>query len=131
MLTLILTLILTPLTASGPTPPSQGSPHVDVTFCNFPLSSGLKQANASFYVSYSFTIDETGKPTGITKIRNDYVEPKEISTCLEKWEFRGVQQGATIVAIFQWKHAQGWVDLSITGGGLNQKIRVAGDRCPY
>jgi hypothetical protein len=117
--------------AGEPRPNPQGWPKSEVTFCNFALSSGIKRANASFYVSYSFTIDETGKPTNITKVRNDYVGENQILSCLKEWNFPGVQKGAIIVAIFRWQHSQGWVELSITGEGLNQKIKLTGDRCPY
>jgi hypothetical protein len=105
--------------------------HIEVTFCNFPLPASLKQANASFNVAYSFAIDEAGKPTTITRIMNDYLDPSEVSTCLKGWMFRGAQKGATFVATFRWQHAEGWVDLSITGPDLDEKIRVTGDRCPY
>ena len=109
----------------------QDIPTLDVAFCNFTLPAGLKEANASFYVSYSFSLDENGMPTNLRKIRNDYVEETAISACLATWRFSGVQKGAGLVAVFRWEHAKGWVDLSITGAGLNQRIRATGDRCPY
>ena len=127
----VLVLFLTPTAHNGLLYKSEDLPSVEVTFCNFQLPASIKRANASFYVSYSFVINESGNPEKITKIRNDYVDDNEVSSCLESWAIRGVQRGTTIVAIFRWEHGRGWVDLSIAGGGLNQKIKLTGDRCPY
>lgn len=128
---LVLVLFLMPSIPNGLPYRSRDLPMLEVTFCNFPLPASIKRANASFYVSYSFVLNESEKPAKITKIRNDYVDGNEVSSCLESWVFHGVQKGTTIVAIFRWEHARGWVDLSITGAGLNQKIKLTGDRCPY
>lgn len=123
----LLTFFLAPATPTA----VQEIPTLDVAFCSFTLPAGLKEANASFYVSYSFSLDENGIPTNLKKIRNDYVEEAAISSCLATWRFSGIQKGAGLVAVFRWEHAKGWVDLSITGAGLSQRIRVIGDRCPY
>lgn len=128
---LIVALVVASTTPSEITPASQERPQLEVTFCNFRLPAGIKQANASFYVSYSFMVDGEGKPTQIAKLRNDYVDGTEVSSCLEAWRLRGIPTGVAIVAIFRWEHAQGWVELSITGAGLNQRIRLTGERCPY
>ena len=112
-------------------PTLQERPGFEVTFCNFGLPAGIKQANASFYVSYSFAVDGEGQPTNITKLRNDYVDGNEISSCLGAWRLRAIQKGTTVVAIFRWEHAQGWVELNITGAGFNQRIKLTGERCPY
>lgn len=124
---LLLTFFFVPATNTA----VQDIPTLDVAFCNFRLPGGLKAANASFYVSYSFSLDENGIPINLKKIRNDYVEEAAISSCLATWRFSGIQKGAGLVAVFRWEHAKGWADLSITGAGLNQRIRVTGDRCPY
>lgn len=127
----VLLLVLTPTAHIGLPDKSEDLPTFEVAFCNFPLPASIKRANASFYVSYSFVTDESGKPEKLTMIRNDYVDDREVSTCLKSWVIRGVQRGTTIVAIFRWEHARGWVDLSIAGAGVNQKIKLTGDRCPY
>jgi hypothetical protein len=127
----LLAALLTGSAIVARSPAPQRQPHIEVAFCNFPLPASLKQANASFNVAYSFAIDEAGEPTNITRIMNDYLDPSEVSTCLKGWMFRGAQKGATFVATFRWQHAEGWVDLSITGPDLDEKIRVTGDRCPY
>jgi len=103
----------------------------EIAFCNFDLAAGVKQANASFYVSYSFIVDGEGRPTNITKLRNDYVDEKNVTSCLGEWRFRGVQKGAGVVALFRWQHAEGWVDVSISGPNFSEKIKLTGDRCPY
>jgi hypothetical protein len=128
---LALTLLLTTSAPIGRAPVSQPHPTSSFTFCNFLLPTSLKEANASFNVAYPFTIDEEGKRTNLAKIMNDFLDAGEMRTCLESWSFRGVQKSATFVAIFRWQHGEGWVDLSVTGPGLNEKISVAVERCPY
>jgi hypothetical protein len=103
----------------------------EITFCNFELPDQIKTANASFNVSYSFELDEEGQPVSITKVRDDYVGEEKVTSCLRAWRFRGVRKGAKMVALFRWQHADGWVEVSVSGPDFSQRIKVTGDRCPY
>jgi hypothetical protein len=116
---------------TNPAQDSKARPDIQIAFCNFPLRSGLKQANASFNVVYSFTIDPAGKPSAIKKVRNDYVDPNDVISCIEGWRLIGIPAGSAMVTIFRWEHGEGWVALTITGPNLSETIKLTGERCPY
>lgn len=103
----------------------------EVVFCQFDLAESIKAAHASFNLIYSFKVDETGNPAKIVKVSDDYVGEDKVTPCLKKWHFSGFSGGATIVVVFRWEHAKGWVDLSVTAPGFSQKIKLEGERCPY
>lgn len=103
----------------------------EITFCNLKLPNAIKTANASFNVTYSFIVGKSGHPSSITKIRDDYVGEEEVSSCLQNWRFSGWQRGKRIVVVFRWQHGEGWVELTLSGAGHSQKVKITGDRCPY
>ena len=112
------------------TPPAQ-RPTSDISFCQFDMPEVIKRANASFNVTYKFNLDSEGKPTNITKIRDDYVGEDKVKSCLERWRFRGLPSEVPMAVIFRWEHAKGWVEVSVAGPDFSQKIRLEGDGCPY
>jgi hypothetical protein len=103
----------------------------EITFCNFDLPKEIKQANASFYVIYSFELNDEGTPVKIVKIIDEYVGLEKVASCLENWRFHGLKNGAHMTASFRWEHAEGWVEAVVTGPDFKQKIKISGERCPY
>jgi hypothetical protein len=99
----------------------------EITFCNFEVPAPIKRANASFYVTYSFELDDDGKPAKFSKVRDDYIGEDKVARCLGKWQFRGLSGGTTLVSVFRWQHGLGWVSLTITGKDFFQKIQIEGD----
>jgi hypothetical protein len=96
----------------------------EITFCNLNVPEDIKQANASFYVSYSFEVDEDGKPIRIHKILDDYIGEQKVSSCLSNWRFQGIKEKTKMVAMFRWQHGKGWVELAISGRDFKQVIKA-------
>jgi hypothetical protein len=88
-------------------------------------------AHSTFSVVYSSEVNEEGHPIKITKVKNDHVGEATVAACLAGWRFQGTKKGAHMVAVFQWQHGEGWSEISITGPGFSQRIKVGGERCPY
>src|ERR1051325_2332766 len=103
----------------------------EVTFCNFELPRNIKMAHADFNAIYSFELDEEGHPIKITKVKDDHIGETVVSSCLAGWRFHGSKKGAHMAVVFQWQHADGWTEMSITGPDFFQKIKITGQRCPY
>lgn len=125
---IILTLLI--VLASGISP-MQDKINSEVTFCNFDLPRNIKVANATFDIVYSFEVDEEGRPVRITKVNDKYVGEGTVASCMESWRFHGIKNGTRMVALFQWRHGEGWTNINISGPDFSQKIKVGGERCPY
>jgi hypothetical protein len=111
--------------------PPQSGISSEITFCHFDLPDAIKRANAGFNVSYDFEIGEDGKPIRISKLINKYVSEAQIISCLQNWSFQGVPKGTHLVANFYWKHADGWIEVAVSGPDFLHRIKISGDRCPY
>jgi len=103
----------------------------EVVFCNFALPPEVKVAHSTFSVVYSFEVNEEGHPSKITKIKDEHVGEATVTACLSGWRFQGTRKGAHMAVMFQWQHGEGWTEISITGAGFSQTIKVGGERCPY
>lgn len=104
---------------------------VEIAFCQFLLSDDLKQSNTSFTVSYSFRVDENGRPIDIKRVLGKDLFDDQAASCLSEWKFSGITSRSLLVAAFRWEHGIGWSDLTVTGTGFNQIIKLKGERCPY
>jgi hypothetical protein len=102
----------------------------DVDFCSFTLSEGVLQAHTNFNLIYEFDVDQHGAPTNIKPITGQFVKPRTVQACIERWS---LPQSALkhLVAIFEWHHATGWTKLAISGPDTKLTIHLSGQRCPY
>src|SRR4029077_2908886 len=101
----------------------------ELSFCAFPLSKGILQANASFNVIYEFDVSEKGLPVNIRKLEKGFAQPADVQACLEQWR---LPQFASkhLVAVFEWHHGIGWKKLAISGPDVKLTIQLTGE-CPY
>jgi hypothetical protein len=118
----LVAVIVTSIWLAG-LPFSQSKISSEITFCNFEVPEQLRRANLSFYLSYSFELNDDGAPVKFVKIRNQYLKEDQILACLETWRFSGLRRGAKIVATFRWTHGEGWVQVAIVGPGYKQIVR--------
>jgi hypothetical protein len=103
----------------------------DITFCHFEVPEPFKSGYCHFSIIYTFQLDGEGKPLHIAKIIDNKIGLDTVRGCLSTWQFRGIHEGAKITVLFQWKHAQGWVLMTILGPNFKNTIRISGDRSPY
>lgn len=101
---------------------------IELSFCNFNIPPVYLIGNCSFSVSVSFKPDTNGIPNDI-KVHELYgphkiLNIKEIIACISKWRVKGFPQKSQITAIWRWKHAIGWLPLTIIGPGFKQTINA-------
>jgi hypothetical protein len=102
-----------------------------INFCQFKIPKSIKSASASFYVTYTFLLDTDGKPQKINKVKNEYVDEKEVTACIENWQFQNLQRKKLITISFRWEHGVGWTSLSLIGLNFRYRIDLSGEKCPY
>jgi len=107
---------------------------LDIDFCQLPLPDAIKRANASFYVIATFQVAQDGKPTNIKVIERDvgnYVDAAAVIECIKAWTLAGLPSDTRVVATWRWNHGCGWEGLSVSGPGINYRVKASGNRCPY
>ncbi|CAN5415930.1 hypothetical protein BH10ACI3_BH10ACI3_06970 [soil metagenome] len=97
-----------------------------IEFCNHDVTKFWKQANSSFYITYSFSLDDTGKAVSIKKLRDEVVGEKQVKACFSKWTLNGFKSGTNFIVTFKWRHGKGWVEQDIVGGGMRQIVTIDG-----
>src|SRR5579863_7618279 len=95
----------------------------EVTFCGFPLSKAIIQANASFNVIYEFNVSENGLPVGIKMLEKGFVQPADVQACIEQWRLPQFKS-KHLVAVFEWHHGIGWTRLAISGPDVKVTIQL-------
>ncbi len=102
----------------------------ELTFCAFPLSKAILQANASFNVIYELDVSEKGLPVNIRALEKGFAQAADVQACLEQWR---LPQFASkhLVAVFEWHHGVGWKKLAISGPDIKLTIQLTGEKCPY
>lgn len=144
LLTLLaLSLALSSVTAAEPPPvelsdtkPSSENDEtpselVQIYFCHFEVPSFIKNQNYTFSIFFKFDVDSLGVPTNIEKIKSEHVEESSVFECLGAWRLPNVEEGSEIAVAFHWKHARGWVEMIVVGGGLDQSVKMYGNPSPY
>jgi hypothetical protein len=95
-----------------------------ITYCDLEVPEFWKQANADFYVMYSFEIDRSGKIARVKAIRDEIVGQANVLACLANWSITGLPNVKQFAVVFRWKHGKGWVEQTITGSGFRQVTNV-------
>ncbi len=96
----------------------------EMSICSLTLPETLKQARANFSIIYSLQLDNTGAVSRLIKIQDDFVGKENVLSCVSDWRFRGLPDGAKLIATFKWKHAKGWVEVSVVGKEFSQIMRI-------
>jgi hypothetical protein len=99
---------------------------VKVTYCNLRLAEVWKLGNLTFNSVYTFRVNAHGKPVELKKLRDDFIGIDVVSSCISKWEIKGVSTSTTFGVSFTWKHGKGWVDQSFSGGGFTHTMTSSG-----
>jgi hypothetical protein len=94
-----------------------------VELCDFKVPSIVARANATFYVLYRIHFDSTGKPDGIEKRENAFLEDRYFQDCFRRW--RLPIRDETVVVIMKWEHGRGWVSVGINGPTIHRSISIA------
>jgi hypothetical protein len=106
-------------------------PTTRIAFCHFNVADSMKRANASFSIVYTFQVSENGQPQAIKKVKDEFVGLAAVENCLRQWRLAEADPHADIAFSAYWKHGQGWIELTLVGGGLSTKIVRVGDLVPY
>ncbi|MGH9875781.1 MAG: hypothetical protein ACRD9S_25290 [Pyrinomonadaceae bacterium] len=104
--------------------PPQERFRTEISVCDLEIQNSIKQANASFSVSYSFQLDKEGRPVKVSKIQDRYVRKGAVEACLSGWRFQGLPSGTQLVASFRWQHGKGWVEIAVVGKNFSQVVRL-------
>jgi hypothetical protein len=92
-----------------------------IELCDFNVPRLVSQGNMSFSVVYSAVVGDDGRLTSIAKVKNDFLKDEPFDTCLSKWKLpRG---SGKLAVVFNWQHATGWRDVSITGKSIRRWIK--------
>ena len=122
-------ILLTVLTGGGLHESSL--PLTEISFCQPELPSHVKDMNASFLVIYSFKVDDEGRATQISRVRDEFSDGTGVVECLKKWRLHEEEPDSKTTVSLYWKHAVGWVEMTILGEDIRQRIVRSGDLSPY
>ena len=92
------------------------------SFCNFEMGEELIQKNTNSTESFSFAINEGGKPIEFKRVLGKYVDLERVEECTDNWRFVGFGNGARGVIVFSWEHGQGWVSMQVKSQGLYRLV---------
>ncbi len=94
----------------------------EIQFCDFKVPKDIAQGNASFGIAFMVQLGDSGSPTKITKVRNDFLSDAPFIECLKGWSFPD-HKGSLLIS-FNWKHGEGWTEITISGSDMNQQIKI-------
>jgi hypothetical protein len=99
----------------------------EIELCDFKVPGAIARANASFSVIYSIELGPTGKPTKVTKVKNDFLADDPFVNCFRGWQLP--PEYGTVSIILNWKHGIGWTQLSISGKGVHRVLKFQPGWC--
>lgn len=99
----------------------------EIELCDFKVPAAIARANASFSVIYSIELGSTGKPTKVTKVKNDFWADDSFVKCFRGW--RLPPEYRTVSIILNWKHGTGWTQLVISGKGVHRILKFQPGWC--
>jgi hypothetical protein len=92
-----------------------------IELCDFRVPRHVAERNLNFSVVYSLSVGRQGKPEQITKIKNDFLEDRAFSECLDRWRLNPSIGQVTV--IFNWRHGQGWSEVFVNGSAGHRSIK--------
>ena len=104
---------------------------VETCVCDLELPQQLKQANLSFSVIYSFTVNASGEPKEVSKLVNDHVSDEQVRRCLAKYRLRGFAEGTKFGFSQHWEHGVGWDILIVGAPGFTQSVTIPASLAPH
>jgi hypothetical protein len=90
-------------------------PVTEIILCGNIVPQTLREANASFYLTYEIQTNGLGRPTRITKLKNELLLDSALVACLQKWILPAAD--AKVVVLMRWEHAKGWTQFNISMPG--------------
>jgi hypothetical protein len=94
---------------------------LEVDVCDFGVPNEIAQANASFPVVFKVQVGEDGRALKVEKVKNDFLTDEPFVSCIKDWTLpRGSRP---LVVTFDWKHAEGWTEIAISGDEVNYRIK--------
>lgn len=124
----VCTILLVAFLASANEVKGQGAEPL-VSFCQFPMSREIMQANLGFREIISFQVDGDGRPFAIKKILGKYLSEDAVRQCISKWSFAGAESNSRFTVSFSWEHGVGWTRMRITGKNFSQVTLRASAVC--
>jgi hypothetical protein len=115
-------LIFLPSTIPGQAPTSEV-----IELCDFKVPTSVANANASFSVVYSIRVGPDGKALNVTKVKNDFLADGPFIDCLNGWILP--TPGGNVSVTFSWQHSKGWIQVSLSGKGVNRMMRFQQGWC--
>lgn len=106
----------------------QNDIEIEAYYCSFKLPDIYKQ-NSSFSILVHFELDDEGRPININTYvplssdeNKEIVSREEVSMCMKKWKIKGFPKKTIFIAVWSWKHGDGWGPLKIIGPRFKQTI---------
>jgi len=94
---------------------------LEVDVCDFGVPKEIAQANASFPVVFTVQVGEDGRALKVEKVKNDFLTDKPFVSCIKDWTLP--RSSRSLVVTFNWKHAEGWTEIAISGDEVNYRIK--------
>jgi hypothetical protein len=92
-----------------------------IELCDLRVPRHVAERNLNFSVVYLLSVARQGKPERITKIKNDFLDDRAFSECLDRWRLSPTVGQVTV--IFNWRHGQGWSEVVINGSAGHRSIK--------
>lgn len=103
--------------AQTPTTPTR---RFEINVCDFKVPYEVARANASFTVAYVADVGDDGRPTKIDSVKNELLPNDPFVRCIKSWALP--VKNERLLISFDWRHGQGWSDLTISGQSLSYRI---------
>jgi hypothetical protein len=94
---------------------------LEVDVCDFGVPKEIAQANASFPVVFTVQVGEDGRALKVERVKNDFLTDKPFVSCIKDWTLP--RSSRSLVVTFNWKHAEGWTEIAISGEEVNYRIK--------
>jgi hypothetical protein len=99
---------------------SESGQQLEIKVCDFAVPPELAKSNATFTAIYSVEVDRNGRPTKIEKVKNDFLQDDPFAICIRSWILPA--KNKRLLVSFEWRHGQGWTQLTISGDDLSYRI---------
>lgn len=134
MMTLLVPLLVL-VGAGSQQPTSDSTPGWNVVFCQPDLQEPFKRGYAFFSIVYALTLDRSGVPQSVKRIKDpgvhNAVDDAEVERCLLQWRLPTRDLGNQLEVEMRWTHGFGWEWMEIRSRRYRQRIMMGGNPCKY